>query len=198
MASMDSGKAATFTQQARRDQIIDMTIALVDEKGYAGVSLSGIAERAGITKAAVLYHFSTKAAVVEAAYQHVLQLLVAHVGKAVDDAGPAQAPEAYVRSMLRHLRENRQHTRMMIEAMSGHEGRRDTSARWRPLAELIRAARAARGVDPHASARSAAVIIGGAIDSVLLECLNDPDFDGDAAADQLINLVRPVWSAESA
>ena len=47
----------TFTRRARKAQIIEMTIELVAEKGYAGTTLSGIAERSGITKAAVLYHF---------------------------------------------------------------------------------------------------------------------------------------------
>jgi len=43
-----------------RDQIRTLALALFAERGYDGTSLREIAERLGITKAAVYYHFKTK------------------------------------------------------------------------------------------------------------------------------------------
>lgn len=43
-----------------RDQIRSLALELFAERGYDGTSLREIAERLGITKAAVYYHFKTK------------------------------------------------------------------------------------------------------------------------------------------
>jgi TetR/AcrR family transcriptional regulator len=112
------GRNLTFTEEARRAQLIDVTIELVADRGYAAASLGRIAESAGITKAGVLYHFPSKQALVEAAYQHVLSALVETVGAAVDAVGPADGPAAYIRSMVGHLRERPRHVRMLIEAIT--------------------------------------------------------------------------------
>ena len=54
-----SGRKMTFIEQARRQQIIEATIAAVAEEGYAGASLAKVAERAKISKSVVIYHFGT-------------------------------------------------------------------------------------------------------------------------------------------
>ncbi|GAB3848878.1 hypothetical protein GCM10029963_32420 [Micromonospora andamanensis] len=122
----------TLIERARRTQLIEVTIELVADRGYGGASLAAIAERAGITKAAVLYHFPTKDAVVRAAHEHALAALVADVAGAVEAADAASRPAAYVRSMVGHLREHPRHTRMIIEAMVHDDGDSDPAARWRP------------------------------------------------------------------
>jgi AcrR family transcriptional regulator len=43
-----------------REQIRAIALEMFAERGYAGTSLREIAERLGVTKAAVYYHFSTK------------------------------------------------------------------------------------------------------------------------------------------
>ena len=43
-----------------REQIRAVALEMFAERGYAGTSLREIAERLGVTKAAVYYHFSTK------------------------------------------------------------------------------------------------------------------------------------------
>jgi TetR/AcrR family transcriptional regulator len=186
--------SATFIQRLRREQIITKTVELVAEKGYAGVSLSGIAERAGITKPAVLYHFPSKAAVVEAAYEQVLHELVSHVGAAVEASTPEDGPAAYASSMIGYLSANRHHTRMIVEALSNRDTERDSAARWKPLAQLLQAARDARGLDPDPDSRTTALIIGGAIDAIVTEKLHDPDYDTSAAAAQLAALVDTTYA----
>lgn len=184
-----STPSSTFTQRARRAQIIDVTIALLAENGYAGISLARIAERAGVTKPTVLYHFSDKADVVRAAYEHVLSALVTEVGEAVDAAEVIDRPAAYVRSMIRYLSEHPMHTRTSIEALTHADQQRDTAERWRPLADLLVAAGQARGTDGPRDARTAALVLGGAIDAIVLEKLHDPEYDTAAAAEELVALL---------
>jgi TetR/AcrR family transcriptional regulator len=183
----------TLIERARRAQLIEVTIELVADRGYAGASLAAIAERAGITKAAVLYHFPTKAAVVRAAHEHVLTALVADVAAAVEAADTANRPAAYVRSMVGHLREHPRHTRMIIEAMVHDDGDHDPAARWRPLAQLIDAARLARG-GGDIDTRTTAIIVGGGIDAIVAEQLHDPDYDTAAAAEHLIEMLDTTIS----
>ncbi|RRR98749.1 TetR/AcrR family transcriptional regulator [Glycomyces terrestris] len=182
-------------QRLRQAQIIEKTVELVAEKGYAGVSLAGIAERAGITKPAVLYHFPSKSAVVDAAYEHVLQELVSHVGAAVEAASAEDGPAAYAISMIEHLSVNRHHTRMIIEALGNSDAERDSAARWRPLAQLVQTARSARGLAPDPDSRTTALIVGGAIDSIVTEKLQDPDYDTGAAAARLAALIDATYTS---
>ncbi|QSB13581.1 TetR/AcrR family transcriptional regulator [Natronosporangium hydrolyticum] len=183
------GGEPTLTERARRAQLIEVTIELVADKGYAGASLSGIAERAGITKAAVLYHFPTKAAVIQAAHGHALTALTDEVAAAVAAAPVPEQPAAYIRSMIGHLREHPRHTRMIVEAMSHDGGDYDPADRWRPLAEIITAARLAGGTVGGGDPRTTAIVIGGAVDAIVAERLHDPGYDTSAAAEQLITLV---------
>jgi len=184
------GRNLTFTEEARRAQLVDVTIELVADRGYAAASLGRIAESAGITKAGVLYHFPSRQALVEAAYQHVLAAVVATVGAAVGAAGPADGVSAYVRSMVGHLRERPRHVRMLIEAMTSVAPLTDSKARWSAVADLLAAARAARGLTEPVDLRSAALLIGGVIDAIVAESLADPAYDAAAAAELLVDVVE--------
>ena len=187
-----SGRPRTFTEQARREQLLDATIGQVAQRGYAGASLARIAEAAGITKAAVLYHVGSKDALIAAAYQRVLDALVASVGAAIDAAPVSERPAVYIRAMVAHLRDHPQHVRVLAEV--GREQVVDYApeARWAPLAGLIdAAAEAATGENGAATvdSRALALIIGGAIDGIVAERLADEDFDVTAAADLLVSLL---------
>lgn len=184
------GRNLTFTEEARRAQLIDVTTELVADHGYAATSLGRIAESAGITKAGVLYHFPSKQALVEAAHARVLSELVEAVGAAVDAAGPADAPAAYIRAMIGHLRERPRHVRMIVEAMTSVAPLTDSKARWSAVADLIATARDARGLTGQVDLRSAALVIGGGIDAIVSESLGDPEYDAAAAAELLVSVVE--------
>lgn len=182
----------TFTEQARREQLLDVTIAQISSRGYGGASLSRIAEAAGITKAAVLYHFGSKDALVSAAHASVLDALVTSVGAAVEQAAVVDRPAAYIRAMVAHLRDHPQHTGVLAEV--GREKGFDhaPAERWAPLAGLIGAAHEAAGTSRAAGAvdsRALAVIIGGAIDGIVAERLADDAFDVGAAAQLLVAML---------
>ena len=189
MPSADSHER-TFTERARRQQLIGVTIEQVAQRGFAGASLARIAEAAGITKAAVLYHFGSKDALVTAAHAEILESLVATVGEALEGAAVADRPSTYIRTMVAHFRDHPQHARVLAAAgtQEGFDHARED--RWAPLAGLLDAAAHARGDDaPAADSRALAVLIGGAIDGIVAEHLEDPAFDTDAAAAILVAML---------
>ncbi|MEV5596483.1 TetR/AcrR family transcriptional regulator [Streptomyces sp. NPDC052496] len=184
---------ATFTEQARRQQLVDCTIELISTRGYPATSLAAIAERAGISKAAVLYHFSSKDNLTQAALSHVLAEFTAYVRERVDRASePPAAVVAYVRAMIGYQQANRRHVRVITEMLlDDHGGTRlktpgqhGTGNRLQELADLLAAGQRAgcfRDFDPG----TVALAIGGAIDSVVSHWLAHPTYDLDAAADEL-------------
>ncbi|MFE1952023.1 TetR/AcrR family transcriptional regulator [Streptomyces sp. NPDC059524] len=183
--------APTFTEQARRRQLVECTIDLISEKGLAAASLSAIAERAGLSKAAVLYHFTSKDNLTQAAFAHVLDAFTAYVAERVAERGddPRAAVVAYVHAMIGYQRDHRRHVRVITETLlDDHAGTRfrapgqhDVGGRRQGLAELLEAGQQV-GRFREFDVKAVALVIGGAIDGVVAHWLADPDFDLTAAA----------------
>jgi AcrR family transcriptional regulator len=57
--------------RAMRARLLDATVELLVERGYAGTSTTLVSERAGVSRGAQLHHFPTKAALVLAAVQQL-------------------------------------------------------------------------------------------------------------------------------
>ncbi|CAM5275834.1 TetR/AcrR family transcriptional regulator [Streptomyces atroolivaceus] len=188
MRDRPEGHRLTLTEQARRAQLIAVTIEQVAAKGYAGTTLVGIAQAAGITKAAIFYHFESKDSLIDAAYGHVITAMTGEVAAEIQDADPSDGPAVYALAMVKHFHEHPQHARMIVEA--GNRGGFDyePETRWGPLAHLIDAAAHARG-GVVVDARTLAVITGGAIDAIVAEGLHDPAFRMMRAANQLSALI---------
>ena len=190
--SADS-EAGTFTDRARRQQLIDCTIELISTRGYPATSLSAIAERAGVSKAAVLYHFSSKDNLTRAALTQVLDQFGGYVrGRVGRAADPLAAVVAYVHAMIGYQRDHRRQVRVITEMLlDDHGGTRlktpgshDTYDRWQTLAALLAEGQRA-GVLREFDTRTVALAIGGAIDGLIGHWLAHPDLDLDAAAAEL-------------
>lgn len=61
----------TYIQQARRAQLIGCAIDVLAEVGYARASLVRIAERAGVSRGVITYHFAGRDELIEACVTHV-------------------------------------------------------------------------------------------------------------------------------
>ncbi|WP_241255510.1 TetR/AcrR family transcriptional regulator [Candidatus Protofrankia californiensis] len=68
MATM-SDRASRAHAADTRDRILAVAVQLFNERGYAGTSIRDIAERLGMTKAALYYHFASKDMILDAAVQ---------------------------------------------------------------------------------------------------------------------------------
>lgn len=100
--------------ESRREALLDIARALVDEAGPAGVSMGAVAERAEVTRALVYKHFANREDMLTALYHREaaaldrelrrqvaaapegfepkLRALIQAVGRAVDSHGPVFAP----------------------------------------------------------------------------------------------------------
>ncbi|MEU9113571.1 TetR/AcrR family transcriptional regulator [Streptomyces sp. NPDC048483] len=185
--------APTFTERARRQQLIECTIDLISTRGYPATSLSAIAERAGLSKAAVLYHFTSKGNLTRAALDQVMGQFSAYVTESLARAeGPREAVIAYVRAMIGYQQANRRHVRVITEMLLDDDGgtrlktpgSHDTNGRWQALAALLTEGQEA-GVLRDFIPQTVALAIGGAIDGVIAHWLVHPELDLDAATDEL-------------
>ncbi|HEY8041594.1 MAG TPA: TetR/AcrR family transcriptional regulator [Polyangiaceae bacterium] len=71
----------TETQaKPRKEEILDVATRLFAERGYEGTSMNDVAERVGMRKASLFYHFATK----DALYEAVLDRLVATLRDALE------------------------------------------------------------------------------------------------------------------
>ena len=77
---MTVASAPRRTQQERRDAsrsaLIDATLQLLDEVGYAGLSVADICQRAGRSVGTHLHHFGTKSALVAASVDHLADVRI--------------------------------------------------------------------------------------------------------------------------
>lgn len=92
----------------RRKELVGIATRLFAAKGFDKTSLQDIADEAGLTKAAVYYHFPDKARLYEAVVVSRLAENYAQVLAAVDLAGgPLDRLEAFVRTTARRIDEDR-------------------------------------------------------------------------------------------
>ncbi|MGE3073274.1 MAG: TetR/AcrR family transcriptional regulator [Dehalococcoidia bacterium] len=106
----------SFIEAARKAQIIDATIEVIAELGFANASLAQIAKRAGISKGVIGYYFPSKddlvRAAVEAFYLTGHEEMMADVQKATT---PTEMLRLYIRHNIGYIDRNRQATKVMGE-----------------------------------------------------------------------------------
>jgi AcrR family transcriptional regulator len=71
--------------RAMRARLLEATVELLVEKGYAGTSTTLVSERAGVSRGAQLHHFPTKQDLVVAAVQHVTEVRGAELAAAAEN-----------------------------------------------------------------------------------------------------------------
>ena len=106
----------TFTETARRAQIVAAAIDTIAELGYGQASLARIAETAGTSKGVIIYHFGGKDELMRELVAEVVARGVAYMEPQID-AEPTGAGKlrAYIESNLAFMRENRKHMVAIVE-----------------------------------------------------------------------------------
>src|SRR5689334_15200217 len=76
--------------RAMRARLLEATVELLVERGFAGTSTTLVSERAGVSRGAQLHHFPTKNDLVVAAVEHLTEKRGAELAAAVEalPAGP--------------------------------------------------------------------------------------------------------------
>jgi AcrR family transcriptional regulator len=194
------GRRRTFVEDARRAQILACAVELIAEHGYANATLARIAERASISKAAVLYHFENKEQILRQVLTETLDEITARLAEALSAAAsPPDAIAAYVRTLIAYLADHPAGIRIVVEGVASTElitgtNMRTEPERWRVVADIF-----ARGQESghfrDFDTRTAAICLNGAIDAIASEVLADPGYAPLAAAESLVDLTHQATLA---
>lgn len=178
-------RSGSFTETARREQIVGGAIAVLAENGYSATSLAAIADRLGVSKGVISYHFAGKAEVLNEVVRSVLSEAEAWMSPRV--AGAASFTEAlrlYIASNLAFLDTHRTEIFALTEVLSNA---RATPGVAETFSESHQAAIAAlealftggrkAGEFGDVAPRASAISLRAAIDAVSGLIREDPAFD---------------------
>ena len=134
-----TGSDPALTPATTRERILDISLELFTAQGYDKTSLREIADRLGFTKAAIYYHFASKADILMALHMRLHEFGREALGAMGDDASPemwAQLLDGLIDQMLaqRSLFILHERNQAAIEELhrSEHEGdHEDMQARFR-------------------------------------------------------------------
>jgi len=203
----------TFTEQARRRQIVDAAIELIAREGFVGASVARIAAEAGVAKSAVLYYFAGKDALVAAVVGSVMgDAAVALAGAVRAESSALARLQAYIRANCAYLDTHRTASVAMFEIMTSFrttDGLRLDQAAQRaveqepvqgdqvfldPQAILDQGVRSGEfsAVDPLFTKNA----LRGALDGAVAELARDPDYDVIGYGEQLVALFTAALRTE--
>jgi TetR/AcrR family transcriptional regulator, fatty acid metabolism regulator protein len=196
----ETRKPRTFTEAARRAQIIGAAIDTIAEVGFGRASLARIGERVGISKGLIGYHFAGKDDLIEQVELEVLEQGKAYMRPRIVDAMSTGSGflRAYIESNLAFMREHRNYMVAVVEIersgltadgqerFHSHAAAIDeaTQVLGRHLAHYQAVGELSPDFDPNVMA----VAIRAAIDAVLHRYARDPDLDVDNYATEIANL----------
>lgn len=187
----------TFTETARRAQIVAAAADTIAELGYGQASLARIAETAGTSKGVIIYHFGGKDELIRELVTESVARGVAYMEPRID-AEPTGAGKlrAYIESNLAFMHENRNHMVAIVEIVlsaRAADGSRlydpsvqdaGVAALQQLLAYFQGAGEFRAGFDPHVMAMA----IRAAINAVPAQLARDPALDLGHLAHELADL----------
>ena len=187
----------TFTETARRAQIIAAAIDTIAELGYGQASLARIAERAGTSKGVILYHFGGKDELIRELVAELVARGVGYMEPRIE-AEPTGAGKlrAYIESNLAFMAGNRNHMVAIVEIVlnaRAADGSRlydpsvqdaGVAALQQLLAYFQGTGEFRAGFDPHVMAMA----IRAAINAVPAQLARDPALDVGHHARELADL----------
>lgn len=192
-------KKATFTQSARRAQIVTAAIEVIAEIGWAQTSIRKIADRVGVAMSAVLYHFGTKDNLVDAIVEEMYRSALLAVAPALQAEGTSAGKlAAYIRANIAYFDSHRTQLAALAQLGAGYQpsdGRRFdelgmTDELREELTVLDPTAIMVAGQRDHEFGEfpvgSMAVALRGAVNAVVEKILREPDFDARAYGDDLV------------
>lgn len=188
MSRMDSQPAAgrTFIEEARRAQLVTCAIDTIAELGYGQASLARIAERAGISKGVIGYHFAGKDELLAEVVAEVIARGGEYMRPYVSSASSGRARlRAYIESNLAFMGEYRNHVLALVEIVRNARpgeggagfGPRFAEAAVSMLAQLLTNAQQTGELRPDFDPMVLATAIRAAIDAVPRRLVSDPELD---------------------
>ncbi|WP_426573914.1 TetR/AcrR family transcriptional regulator [Aquihabitans sp. McL0605] len=191
-SDLPPARLGSVTRSAAQSRIITAALELFAEQGVSGTSLQMIADRIGVTKAAVYHQFHTKDEIVIATAEQELARLeaVLDVAEAAEAAGSRdQALEVLLDAVIdlaverRHMVSVLQSDPVMVRFLAEHE----------PFQEVMaRMYRVVIGADADVEARVPAAMLAAAIGGAVVHPLVI-DLDDDTLRRELLRLTRRLF-----
>jgi AcrR family transcriptional regulator len=182
-----------------RKQILDASLRLFSEKGFARTSVRDIARGAGITDAAIYYHFASKRELFEALFE---ERGITHALSELEQATITQPPfetlQAIAVAALDIMQRNKDFMKVLLsEAMSedpiASEDYLMVTKRWRNAEARILREFVRRGdlpeIDVDVVARQLVVLSVGAF---MDELMSGGDLEGPEPSPELVRRVRSM------
>ncbi|WP_163506009.1 TetR/AcrR family transcriptional regulator [Fodinicola acaciae] len=195
----------SFIEEARRAQIVACAVEVIAEVGYGQASLARIAQRAGISKGVISYHFSGKEELIQEVAAYVVAKARGHMRPHIEAApDPAGRLRAFIESNLdfigTHPHELRALADILINARDGNgaplSDPSGQSGAIQSLERILRQGQQAGQFRPF-NTRVMAASVRAALDAVSGQLIADPDLDLPAYATDLIDLFERATRAES-
>lgn len=171
-----AGQEPTFLERARRKQFIDCAIDAIADLGLPRASLAEIARRAGVSKAAILYHFHGRDQLMDAVIRAVLDEGTGYMASRIQAAETSAGElRAYIESNIDYIASHpKQVAALVAITMNSTNGQRHgkprpgTSVPGQSLAPLQDILRRGQDVGEFAAfdARTMAMTIRAAIDAI--------------------------------
>ncbi|GIH72373.1 MULTISPECIES: TetR/AcrR family transcriptional regulator [Sphaerimonospora] len=114
----------------RRDELLDAAECLLDDQGVQGLTLAAVAERAGVSKGGLLYHFAGK----EALIQGMIERLIADFDALVEAQDEPTYTRAYLAATFEAVESGRLRRWAVVTGAAGDHALlaplREAMARW--------------------------------------------------------------------
>jgi TetR/AcrR family fatty acid metabolism transcriptional regulator len=197
MRTKDVGDAgsATFTQRKRREQLIDCTIGAVVELGFQGASVGEVAQRAGVSKGVVTYHFAAKDDLIFAAVARIFDSITEALESRLGGTSPETFVADYINAWVDYYRTQTRYMLAIREIWgnfrddSGHQhfGAQAVSGELGVVQHVLEYGQE-RGIRGRFDARVMAMSIKAALDALLNQFAADPELDLEAYGAELVKL----------
>lgn len=186
----------TFTEEARRAQIVERAIDTIAELGYGQASLAEIAKRAGISKGVISYHFAGKDELVERVVEHVYTWGAQEMIPRLQGlSSAAETLRTYITANIEFIRDHPREVAVLTDIFVNFRtpdgglryGVHTDEPLLAPLRELFEEGQRNgefREFAPAAMAR----VLRSAVDAASPQLLASPDFDADAYARELVTI----------
>ncbi len=203
----DTSAERTFTETARRAQIVTAAVDTIAELGYAQASLARIAERIAVSKGVISYHFAGKDELVQEVIADVLARAAAYIRPRVEaqTTGTGRL-RAAIESNIDFMGEYRRHMVALFEILVNTRGAdsspnpaaarvvRDGAA---ALRQLLASGQAQGEFRADFDPQVMAMAIRSAIDAVPRQLASDPEFDTGHYGRELADIFELATRSQS-
>jgi len=196
-ASTEAGGGETFTSTSRRAQIVAAAIDTIAEVGYAQASLGRIAERIGVSKGVISYHFAGKDELVREVIADVAAKGAAFIrGRAMSETTASGRLRAWIESNLEFIGAHRTEMMAFVEIAWGSRGDQAVSPAVgavltggvAAVQELLASGQAGGEFREDFDPQVMAMAIRGAVDAVPPRLARDPRLDAGHYGRELADL----------